>query len=138
VIQTLLPYPPSVNAIWRYSGKGRAYLTPEAKTWKAAAAWAVKGTLLKGSTAVLGPFHAYIEVGRPDKRKRDLDNLLKVCLDAAKDGGAIRDDSDAQSISARWVDDLKGVRITITPADEPWITLGDAASNVLKDIGRDA
>jgi crossover junction endodeoxyribonuclease RusA len=118
MIQVPLPFPPSVNAFWRYSGKGRAYLTPGAKAWKTAAAWAFREAVLNGSTPCLGRFHFYLEVGRPDRRKRDLDNLFKGILDAAQAGGAIRDDSDAQSVSARWVEDLKGIRVTITPAEE--------------------
>ena len=117
MIQAVLQYPPSVNGIWRYGGKGKAYLSATAKAWKQEAAWTIKECLLKGSLPVLGPFHAHIEVGRPDKRRRDLDNLIKITLDACQYGGAIRDDSDAQSLFAQWVPDLKGVRITITPAE---------------------
>ena len=134
MIQVTLPYPPSVNGIWRHAGK-KSYLTAKAKDWKLSAAWAVKAALLSGSKPVMGPFNVHLEVGRPDKRKRDLDNLIKVVLDSVKDGGAIRDDSDAQSIHAQWVDDLKGVRVTVTSSDT-WISLGDAVTGAIGNIAR--
>jgi crossover junction endodeoxyribonuclease RusA len=118
MIQVPLPFPPSVNGLWRSNGKGQTYTQGKPRAWKTAAAWAFKEAVLKGSTPCLGSFHFYLEAGRPDKRKRDLDNLFKCVLDAAKDGGAIRDDSDALSVSARWVADIKGIRVTITPAEE--------------------
>ncbi|HEV2557285.1 MAG TPA: RusA family crossover junction endodeoxyribonuclease [Microvirga sp.] len=145
MIQAVLPYPPSVNRLWRYAGAGRAYLSDEGRTWKDAAAWIVKAHLLKGSTPVLGPFHFHMEVGRPDRRQRDLDNLFKAVLDAAEAGGAIRNDSDAQSLFAQWVPDLKGIRITITSAEgtavgndnqDTWESLGDVANRVVADLAK--
>jgi crossover junction endodeoxyribonuclease RusA len=58
-----------------------------------------------------------MEVGRPDKRKRDIDNLLKPVLDALQMSGVIQDDHYAQSVFAQWVPELVGIRVTITPAE---------------------
>lgn len=129
MIQVTLPYPPSVNSIWRHAGN-KSYLTAKAKDWKTNAAWTVKAAVLGGSKPIMGPFNVHLEVGRPDKRKRDLDNLIKVVLDSVKDGGAIRDDSDAQSIHAQWVPDLKGVRVTVTASDT-WVSVGELAAGIV-------
>jgi Holliday junction resolvase RusA-like endonuclease len=41
----------------------------------------------------------------PDKRHRDLDNLLKASLDALAGAGVIANDRYCQWIEARWVED---------------------------------
>lgn len=115
MIQVRLDLPPSTNRIWR-NNAGRVHKSTEYTAWRTAAAWTIRQAAMQQSP-VLGPFDLHIEAGRPDKRKRDLDNFtFKPVLDALVIGGAIRDDSDAQSLFARWVPDLKGVRVTITPA----------------------
>jgi Holliday junction resolvase RusA-like endonuclease len=137
MIQAVLPYPPSTNRLWRYSKQGRAYLTPEAAAWKIAAAWAIKAAILKGFSPVVGKFHLYLEAGRPDKRRRDIDNLFKITLDAVQLSGAVENDSEAEYVGGKWIADLKGIRVTITPASaDPWISLGDAAVLALKKASR--
>jgi Holliday junction resolvase RusA-like endonuclease len=137
MIQAVLPYPPSTNRLWRYSAQGRAYLTPEAKAWKEAAAWAIKAAIMKGFSPSVGKFQLHIEAGRPDKRRRDIDNLFKITLDAVQLSGAVDNDSEAEYVGGHWVADLKGIRVTITPAPaDPWISLGDAAILALKKASR--
>jgi crossover junction endodeoxyribonuclease RusA len=41
----------------------------------------------------------------PDKRHRDLDNLLKATLDALAGAGVIANDRHCRRIEARWVED---------------------------------
>lgn len=50
-----------------------------------------------------GPYKLTMLVLRPDKRKRDLDNLLKATSDALVIAGAISDDSACVWIEAKWV-----------------------------------
>lgn len=52
-----------------------------------------------------GPYKLTMLVLRPDKRKRDLDNLLKATSDALVIAGAISDDSACVWIEAKWLDD---------------------------------
>jgi Holliday junction resolvase RusA-like endonuclease len=137
MIQAVLPYPPSTNRLWRYSAQGRAYLTPEAKAWKEAAAWAIKAAIMKGFSPIVGKFQLHLEAGRPDKRRRDIDNLFKITLDAVQMSGAVENDSEAEYVGGHWVTDLVGIRVTITPAPaDPWISLGDAAVLALKKASR--
>jgi crossover junction endodeoxyribonuclease RusA len=57
-----------------------------------------------------------VTAARPDKRKRDIDNLLKPISDLLKSIGAIEDDYLCEMISARWVTNGDGVAIRIEPA----------------------
>ncbi|TWI48056.1 crossover junction endodeoxyribonuclease RusA [Pseudomonas duriflava] len=93
-----LPWPPSNNTYYRRVGaktliseKGRQY----AKT--------VSQLCLISKVAKReGRLQVVITACPPDRRKRDLDNLLKGLLDALTHGGAWQDDSQ--------IDDLRIVR----------------------------
>lgn len=115
-----IPFPPSVNAMWRtyrgrmlLSAKGRAY---RASVWNALAAWELETGL--NITEWMGPVKVAFEVVPPDRRKRDLDNLLKGILDALQHCNVIQDDAQVHSLSIRWatlepVDKAGGVVVTI-------------------------
>lgn len=89
-LEATLPWPPSVNHYWAARGKGR-YLSPHARAWHQEA-WAIlkaswRGKPMRGPVAVLLVLHP------PDRRRRDLDNLLKGLLDALVHAGVLQDDS---------------------------------------------
>ena len=93
-----LPYPPSVNSIWKPTGKGGIYKDAKAKAWATEVGWLVRASGVK----VRGPFIFSLTAHRPDKRARDIDNLAKVVLDALQAGGAIENDSLCQAVVMRW------------------------------------
>ena len=93
-----LPYPPSVNSIWKPTGKGGIYKDAKAKAWATEAGWLVRASGVK----VRGPFIFSLTAHRPDKRARDLDNISKVVLDALQAGGAIENDRLCQAVVMRW------------------------------------
>lgn len=79
-INITLPWPPSVNRIWRCVG-GRVLLSAEGRAYRELVAVAVleqhgSGDPLAGRLSMT--IHAY----PPDKRKRDIDNLAKASIDA--------------------------------------------------------
>ncbi len=89
-----LPWPPTVNnyyTIW----KGRKILSKRAKKFKTDCAVYIK----RPSKPFEGEVRVSISLKMPDKRKRDIDNLLKPILDALTDYGVYCDDSQIFSLS---------------------------------------
>lgn len=84
-----LPFPPSVNSIWR-SFRGRNILSKKGREYFAQAAAEVSKQV-DGTIAT--PLQVTIVLTPPDRRKRDIDNSAKVVLDSLTKGGAITDDS---------------------------------------------
>ena len=62
---------------------------------------------------ISGPVDVEIHLGRPDKRKRDLDNYSKGVLDLLCHAGLIDDDSELQSLTTRWCDKVKPKTVTV-------------------------
>lgn len=83
IVKLTLPEPPSVNRIWRH-GRGRNYLSDEAKEFKLAAkVAAAKAGYLKGG-AFPFPKGTAIRVTLTwyrNRRAGDLDNRAKATLD---------------------------------------------------------
>lgn len=79
----LLPYPPSVNRVWR-NFKGRTVLSPEGKAYKEHAAWICRSlTPLTSEVEVYMILHPRLtKEGKPSKTRLDCDNFLKVVLDS--------------------------------------------------------
>jgi crossover junction endodeoxyribonuclease RusA len=99
-----LPYPPSVNSIWRFAGKS-AYVSKQYAAWKAEAdAWFTKqrsektvGTPIKGSYEVHMTFS-----DRKRRKNADLDNRIKVVGDALQRFGLIENDNKCEKLTATW------------------------------------
>lgn len=105
-----LPYPPTANLIWRRAG-ARTIRSPKYDAWRAECTLIIRAeTRGKG---LVGPYAMTLQIGKPDRRRRDLDNVIKPCGDVLVLAGAVADDSDCQDIAARWCPDVIGVRITV-------------------------
>ena len=109
-----LPFPPSTNNLFINVKHGRIP-SQRYEDWRLEA-----GLMLNKHQPVAGPVSIAYEFGEPDRRKRDLDNLLKAPSDLLVTHGVIEADdcSIVKSISARWSKDVSGVRITITSTGE--------------------
>lgn len=84
-----LPYPPSVNKIYRRRKDGAVILHDRVHEWKRRAGWAYKAA---GGRLLHGTIRVDIELYRPQHAARsDIDNGLKVTLDSMN-GVAWRDD----------------------------------------------
>ena len=84
----VLPFPPSVNRLWRVFG-GRAICSKIYREWILAAGAEL---IRQRPTRHEGPVAIAIELGMPDKRRRDIDNCGKACLDLLRRHGVIGDD----------------------------------------------
>lgn len=105
-----LDMPPSVNRIWR-NLDGRTIRSRTYRTWLETAAYMIQ--LQRKGVCVSGNYAMEIKITRPDKRRRDLGNLLKAIEDACVLGGAITDDKHAQRIQLEWVDHGTGANVVI-------------------------
>lgn len=93
-----LPFPPSTNGLFTNRRGGRAS-TKRYLAWQEEAGWAIKRQCPLPES---GPVSIHMLLGRPDKRKRDLDNLLKSPIDLLVKHGLIDDDRSVESIFAAW------------------------------------
>lgn len=95
-MQLNLPYPPSVNHYWRHR-QGRFYIAKEGIKYREDVWLATRGL-----GKMEGRLRVFVLAIMPDRRIRDIDNILKALLDALKHAGIYEDDSQ--------IDDLRIVR----------------------------
>ncbi len=114
MLELRLSYPPSANHIWRRAGK-LIHRSQGYQNWLRTAGWQAKAQLAK-QQCVEGPYKLSILAVRPDRRRRDLDNLLKAISDLLKSIGAISDDHMAEAINMRWITTGEGVTVRVDPA----------------------
>jgi crossover junction endodeoxyribonuclease RusA len=94
-LDVVLPWPPSVNHYWA-ARRNRRYVSPHARAWHREA-WAI---LQAQRCRYKGPVALYVMAYPPDRRRRDLDNLLKGILDALVGAGVLEDDYQVAEIHA--------------------------------------
>ena len=105
-----LPYPPSVNHYWLASGKHR-YISHAGRKFRRDAFYIIKAerpllTKLAVSVTVM--------VWPPDRRRRDLDNILKPILDILQYANVIKDDSQVHELIVRRNEIVRGGATQVT------------------------
>jgi crossover junction endodeoxyribonuclease RusA len=110
-----IPWSPSVNHYWRV-GHGRIYLSPEGVRYKLIVAGIVREARVKSFT---GPVSLLIDAYPPDRRIRDLDNVMKALLDALGGAGLYRDDSQIKHINAWMLEPIEGGKLIVTVSENP-------------------
>lgn len=117
IIELTLPWPPTVNTYYRsiiQKGRPIVLLSKAGRQYKQT----VDEIIEYRQCRALHPGRVKLEIVAhpPDRRKRDLDNLLKPLIDAiAGKGKIIQDDSQIDSLSIYRSPELKGevdVRLT--------------------------
>lgn len=116
-----LPYPPSVNSIWRHgrgkSGKTVVYLDQKYVAWKREADMAFLQQKRDCGEKIIGQFDAAIWFDETRRRKNtDIDNRIKVVLDALQRFGVIQNDSLLNRICSAWMP-VDGVYVKLFPAE---------------------
>ena len=123
-MEITLPYPPSVNRYWRAIGRGRVIISREGRDYRRKVGYVIidsrEGELPEPTTERLA---VTIKAYMPDRRRRDLDNILKATLDALQNGGMFKDDEQ--------IDDLRITREEVEPPGRLEISMEE-----IPDAGR--
>lgn len=113
----ILPYPPTVNTYWRHVGS-RTLISRKGRQYRNDVAALLAGKQIE---PMAGELSVNVLVHPPDKRRRDLDNILKSLLDSLEHGGAYNDDSQISYLQIRRGGIVKGgnVVVDITEVTNP-------------------
>jgi crossover junction endodeoxyribonuclease RusA len=106
MIELTLPWPPSVNTYWR-NFDGRMIISARGREYRELVGDQM--TIQKTVKHFTGPLRVVIEAWRPDRRRRDLDNLLKATLDGLAHAGVYDDDSQIVDLRIYWAPDIGGM-----------------------------
>lgn len=112
-----LPWPPTVNTYYRHVVIGRSPRTLISETGRR---YREAVNTLVASTApkrLEGDLTVHVEAWFPDRRRRDLDNLLKSLLDSLTHAGVWDDDSQVVDLRISKAPLIGGmVKVNIRPA----------------------
>ena len=112
-INITLPWPPSVNRIWRSVG-GRVLLSADGRAYRHAVAVAVVEQHGSGDP-LTGRLSMTIRAYPPDRRRRDLDNVLKAILDSLEHAGSVyENDAQIDHLSIRRMNVAKPGRVEVS------------------------
>ena len=113
-----LPLPPSMNTYWR-NFRGRTILSKAGRQFKAD----VSKCVIAQKVPKLGisRLKVLIYLHPKDRRKIDLDNRLKACLDALQNAGVFDDDEqiDHLTIQRATIKSGGGATVAIEVIDKP-------------------
>ena len=111
-VQLHLPYPPSANRLWVRAKKGMRK-SDEYERWLHQAGLHI---MTQRPKKIDGPYKLMIHATRPDKRARDIDNLIKSVGDVLQIMRVVKNDSDCEMVTARWVTFGEGVTVFVDRA----------------------
>jgi crossover junction endodeoxyribonuclease RusA len=108
-----LPWPPSLNGYWRRVGN-RTLISAAGRSYREHVVLLIRMAKL---TPFTGPIRYEAVYHQPDKRRRDLDNLIKVILDSLQHAGLYADDSQVHQIDIRFGCQVDGGRVNVLIRD---------------------
>lgn len=114
-----LPFPPSVNKIWRSQARengSTVYLSKEYRDWKDKTDLHLIANRTYRQRRIAGRFEAHIGLNANIGRWGDLDNRIKAVMDYAQSRNFIADDKHCRRLIVEWVDDDRaqvGCRLTL-------------------------
>ena len=98
MISLNLPYPPSVNTIWRRVG-AKTLLSADGRAYRKLVADAVLLAGIRRGLQADARLSVELLACPPDRRRRDLDNIPKAVFDALTHAGVWADDSQIDRMS---------------------------------------
>lgn len=93
-----LPAPPTVNTYYRKKPKGGMYISARGKKFRREVQ---ELCLIAGVRPLTGRLSLTIHYAPPDKRKRDIDNIIKAVQDALTHGGCMLDDEQIDELMVK-------------------------------------
>lgn len=114
MIELLLPYPPTMNHYWR-RGRHGTFISADGRNFRRSVGIIAAADRVPMLT---GPLAVFIRMTPPDRRRRDIDNILKPLLDALQHAGCYEDDNQIEQLTIRRRPPINGgnVLVTITEA----------------------
>ena len=112
-----LPYPPSINHYWRRVGP-RTLISREGRTFRTNVCALLGGGGPRKPPAG-GRIALCMDAFPPDRRRRDLDNLIKATADALQHAGVYEDDSLIDLLLVRRRNTVAGGRLDVQVAALP-------------------
>lgn len=109
-VEITIPWPPSVNRYWR-SVKGRVLISKEGRQYRGAVV--AESYLRRWPNFGGARLFLDIEAHPPDKRRRDLDNVLKAALDALEAAGVYANDSQVDLLKIRRREPVAGGKLVV-------------------------
>ncbi len=109
-IAIVLPWPPTVNHYYTIA-RNRKILSKRGRDYKRQCG--IEMLVQKTPRSDIGPYAIFIRAYPPDKRRRDLDNILKPCLDSLTEYGAIGDDSMIDDLRIQRFNPVKDGRVEL-------------------------
>jgi len=115
-MKVLLPYPPSVNRIWRRGSNGTTYQPKEIKDFKVLCAWLAKkegAVIITGEVEIHATLHPKLtKKGFANKSRLDLDNVVKSVFDSFN-GVCYKDDKQITKITLEIGDPIDGGGLSV-------------------------
>lgn len=109
MISLMLPAPPSVNTYYRKNPRGGMFISAKGKQFRKEV---VQLCQIAGIKPMAGRLSLTIRYAPPDKRKRDIDNVIKAIQDSLAHGGCMLDDEQ--------IDDLHVIRLPVQSLARHW------------------
>ncbi len=114
-IEISLPWPPSTNQMWRtvtIQGKQRTLLSKKGREFRATVGKLCVASGIAGKN-ISGRLKVELLTRQSDRRKRDLDNLLKATFDSLTHAGVWGDDSQIDDLHIKRGEIVKSGHINI-------------------------
>lgn len=112
MLQLTLPYPPSTNHHWVRCRNGGMRISIEGGIFRSQVLAAYHATYPR-CPPLTGPLQICIDSYPPDRRRRDLDNIIKEILDALQHAGCYDDDNQFWSILIRRFQSIPKGRVVV-------------------------
>ena len=110
-----LPWPPSVNQYWRavaVGGRARNILSKKGREYREVVGASIKEQTEEHETTE-ERLRVNILASPPDRRRRDLDNILKPLLDGMEHAEVYKDDSQIDELRIARLDPSKGGSVVV-------------------------